>query len=135
MVQTSQFTYARSQAGVIANRDGLARLGKVVDDSNGPVLAAEYAGLLPLEGRGIYLQPFEMTQLQRDGRWDQGPLLVSIERREFPAILIWKPPYAPGVYRERWTRDTLQTIEDSYRPTHEYADTVIYRPRPEKDVP
>ena len=135
MVQTSQFTYARSQAGVIANRDGLARLKKVVDDSNGPVLADEYAGLLPLEGRGIYLQPFEMTQLQREGRWDQGPLLVSIERREFSAILIWKPPYAPGVYRERWTRDALQTIEYSYRPTHKYADTVVYRPRPKKDVP
>jgi len=55
------------QAGVIENRDGLARLEEIVDDSNGPVLADEYAGLLPLEGRGIYLQPFEMTQLQRDG--------------------------------------------------------------------
>src|SRR4051794_10404845 len=31
-----------------------------------------------------------MTQLQRDGRWDQGPLPASIERRKFPAILIWK---------------------------------------------
>jgi ABC-type sugar transport system permease subunit len=97
MVQASQFTYARFQAGVIENRDGLARLEELVDDSNGPVLADEYAGLLPLEGRGIYLQPFEMTQLQRDGRWDQGPLISSIEHREFPAILIWKPPYAAGV--------------------------------------
>jgi hypothetical protein len=58
--------------------------------------------LLPLDGRRIYLQPFEMTQLQRDGRWDQGPLLASIERRKFPAILIWKPSYASGVHRERW---------------------------------
>ena len=40
-----------------------------------------------------------MTQLHRDGRWDQGPLLASIERRKFPAILIWKPPYAAGVQR------------------------------------
>jgi ABC-type sugar transport system permease subunit len=135
MVQASQFTYARFQAGVIGNKDGLARLEGVVNDSNGPVLADEYAGLLPLEGRGIYLQPFEMTQLQRDGRWDQSPLLASIERREFPAILIWKPSYAAGVYRERWTREMLETIDENYRPTHKYADTLVYRPRPDKDVP
>ena len=135
MVQASQFTYARFQAGVIVNRDGLARLEVVVDDANGPVLADEYAGLLPLEGRGIYLQPFEMTQLQRDGRWDQRALLASIERREFPAILIWKPPYASGLYRERWTREMLKTIDVNYRSTHKYAGTLVYRPRPDKDVP
>ena len=135
MVQSSQVAHARFQAGVIANKDGLARLEEVVDGSNGPVLADEYAGLLPLAGRGIYLQPFEMTQLQRDGRWDQRPLLASIDRREFPVILIWKPPVAPGVYRERWTRRMLETIDENYRPTHKYAGTVIYRPRPDKDVP
>ncbi len=135
MVQASQFTYARFQAGVIASKDGLARLEEVIDDSNGPVLADEYAGLLPLEGRGIYLQPFEMTQLQRDGRWDQRPLIASIERREFPAILIWKPPYASGVYRERWTREMLETMDENYRPTHKNAGTLVYRPRPDKDVP
>jgi hypothetical protein len=135
MVQASQFTYARFQAGVIENRDGLARLEEVVDDSNGPVLADEYAGLLPLEGRNIYLRPFEMTQLQRDGRWDQRALLASIERREFPAILIWKPPYASGVYRERWTREMLKTIDVNYRSTHKYASTLVYRPRPDKDAP
>jgi hypothetical protein len=135
MVQASQFTYARFQAGVIGNKDGLARLAEVVDDSNGPVLADEYAGLLPLQGRGIYLQPFEMTQLQRDGRWDQRPLLASIERREFPAILIWKPPYASGVYRERWTREMLETMDENYRPTHKYAGTLVYHPRPDKEVP
>jgi ABC-type sugar transport system permease subunit len=135
MVQASQFTYARLQAGVIENRDGLTRPEELVDDSNGPVLADEYAGLLPLEGRGIYLQPFEMTQLQRDGRWDQGPLISSIEHREFPAILIWKPPYAAGVYRERWTREMLETINENYRPTHKYAGTLVYRPGPDKDVP
>jgi ABC-type glycerol-3-phosphate transport system permease component len=135
MVQASQFTYARFQAGVIENRDGLAQLQEVIEDSNGPVLADEYAGLLPLEGRSIYLQPFEMTQLQRDGKWNQRPLIASIERREFPAILIWKPPYASGVYRERWTREMLKTIDVNYRSTHKYASTLVYRPRPDKDAP
>ena len=130
MVQASQGFYAGFQQGVIDQRSGLARLEAIVDKSKGPVLADEYAGLLPLDGRRIYLQPFEMTQLQRDGRWDQGPLLVSIERQEFPVILIWKPHFAAGIEQERWTREMLETIEENYKPAHKYARTLVYRPRP-----
>jgi len=129
MIQASQYIYADLQADVIDQRGGLARLEEIVDNSKGPVLADEYAGLLPLDGRRIYLQPFEMTQLQRDGRWDQGPLLRSIERQEFPAILIWKPPYAAGIQRERWTKEMLEAVEENYDPAHKYAGTLVYRPR------
>jgi hypothetical protein len=135
MIQASQYVYSELQSDVIAHRAGLIRLQEVVDDSNGPVLADEYAGLLPLDGRTIYLQPFEMTQLHRDGAWDQGPLLTSIRHREFPAILIWKPPYAAGVQRERWTPEMLRAIGENYEPVHKFAGTLVYRPRPGDDVP
>ena len=135
MVQASQYVYAGFQADVIAQRAGLARLEQIVEDSKGPVLADEYAGLLPLDGRRIYLQPFEMTQLQRDGRWDQEPLLESIERRKFPVILIWKPPYAAGIERERWTREMLEAIQENYEPAHKYAGSLVYQPRPGDGVP
>jgi hypothetical protein len=132
MVQASQYNYARFQSDVIDQRAELVRLERVADDSDEPVLADEYAGLLPLDGRWIYLQPFEMTQLQRDGRWDQGPLLDSIEHRKLPAILVWKPPCAAGVQRERWTREMLKTIDENYKPAHKYAGTLVYRPKPSK---
>jgi hypothetical protein len=135
MVQASQYVYTGLQADVIAQRDGLIRLEGIVDDSKEPVLADEYAGLLPLEGRRVHLQPFEMTQLERDGRWDQGPLLDSIERQQFPAILIWKPPYAAGIERERWTREMLEAVEENYGPAHKYAWTVVYRPGPGDEGP
>jgi hypothetical protein len=135
MVQASHYSYAGLQADVISQGPGLASLERIVDDSKGPVLADEYAGLLPLNGRRIYLQPFEMTQLQRDGRWDQGPLLLSIERREFTAILIWKPPYAPDVERERWTQEIVEAIAENYEPEHKYAGTLVYRPGPVNRVP
>jgi hypothetical protein len=134
MIQASQYDYAGLQADVIAQRTGLARLEGVVEGSKGPVLADEYAGLLPLDGRRIYLQPFEMTQLQRDGRWDQGPLLRSIRRRKFPVILIWKPRYAAGIARERWTRGMLEAIEENYEPAHLNAGIVFYRPKPDDGV-
>jgi ABC-type glycerol-3-phosphate transport system permease component len=127
MVQASQF-YAGFQQGVIDQRSGLARLEALVDRSKGPVLADEYAGLLPLDGRRIYLQPFELTQLQRDGRWNQEPLLRSIKRRKFPLILIWKPPYAAGIEQERWTREMLEAIEENYEPVQKHLATVVYRP-------
>jgi hypothetical protein len=73
-----------------------------------------------------------MTQLQRDGRWDQSTLLTSIRRRTFPAILIWKPPYAPGLVRERWTPEMLEAIEENYEPTQKLAGTVVYRPGDDK---
>jgi hypothetical protein len=129
MVQASQYVYAGLQADVIAQRTGLARLEGVVEGSKGPVLADEYAGLLPLDGRRIYLQPFEMTQLQRDDRWDQGRFLRSIKRRKSSVILIWKPRYAAGIERERWTRGMLEAIEENYEPAHTYAGTVVYRPK------
>ena len=135
MIQASQYFYSGLQSDVIAHRDGLIQLQEVVDDSNGPVLADEYAGLLPLDGRSIYLQPFEITQLQTDGRWDQGPLLTSIRQREFPAILIWKPPYATGIPRERWTREMLLAIGENYEPAHKYAGTLVYHPRPGEEGP
>jgi hypothetical protein len=135
MVQASQYVYAGLQADVIAKRAGLARLEGVVDGSKGPVLADEYAGLLPLHGRRIYLQPFEMTQLQRDGRWNQGPLLKSIRRRQFPVILIWKPHYASGIEQERWTQEMLEAIEENYESVQKHAGTVVYRPKPGDGVP
>jgi hypothetical protein len=130
MVQASQYVYAGFQADVIANRAGLVQLERVVEGSKGPVLADEYAGLLPLERRRIYIQPFEMTQLQRDGRWDQRPFLTSIRHRKFPVILIWKPPYAADIARERWTPEMLEAIEENYETAQKYAWTVVYRPKP-----
>ena len=135
MVQASQYVYAGFQQNVIAHKAGLARLEALVDGSKGPVLADEYAGLIPLDGRWIYLQPFEMTQLQRDGRWDQGPLLRSIKRRKFPVILIWKPPYAASIEQERWTRKMLEAIEENYDPVQKLVGTVVYRPRTSDGVP
>ena len=129
MLQASQFFYAELQASVISQRDGLARLEEIVVASEGPVLADEYAGLLPLEGRRIYIQPFEFTQLAREGKWDQQPFVESIRRGEFDAILIFEPPTAPYLDEERWTPRMLEEIDSSYERTETVARTTVHRPR------
>ena len=114
---------------VIEGRPEISRLSEIVADAKGPVLTDDYMGLLPLNGRRIFLQPFEMTQLSRDGAWNQKPLVDAIEREEFSVIMIWKPPFAREIKRDRWTPAMLKAIKDHYRPTEDLADMVIYRPR------
>src|SRR4029434_6517658 len=65
-------------AGLAQPESGRQLLG-IVNASRGIVLADEDVGLLPIDGRPIYLQPFEMTHLARAGRWDQRAFLADIE--------------------------------------------------------
>ena len=69
-------------------------------------------GLLPLDGRPIFFQPFEITQLARAGRWDQRPFLDELEKQAFAAILIYRMP--TGLQRQRWTDEMLGVIERRY---------------------
>ena len=95
----------------------------------GIVLADQDMGLLPLDGRPIFFQPFEMTQLARAGRWDQGPFLGDIERQAFAAILIYRIPEL-SLHRERWTDEMLGAIERRYVVEERVGATEVYRPRP-----
>jgi len=129
MVQASQYFYAGIQGNVISQRDEMTRLQEIVDAKQKPVVADEYSGLLPLDGRQIYVQPFEFSQLSREGKWDQRPFVESIHRREFRAILIFEPPGAPYLVEERWTPKMLLAIKSSYEPAKTVANTIVYRPR------
>jgi 4-amino-4-deoxy-L-arabinose transferase-like glycosyltransferase len=121
---------------VIEQRDEVGRLSRIVAEAKGPVLADDYMGLLPLNGRRIYLQPFEMTQLARDGAWDQSPLVRAIEEERFPVIMMWKPPFAREIKRDRWTPEMLKEIRAHYEPTDDdLADMVIYRPKESQKEP
>jgi dolichyl-phosphate-mannose-protein mannosyltransferase len=121
---------------VIEQRDEVGQLSRIVAEAKGPVLADDYMGLLPLNGRRIYIQPFEMTQLARDGAWDQRPFVRAIEEERFPVIMIWKPPFAREIKRDRWTPEMLKAIRAHYEPTDDdHGDMVIYRPKEPQEEP
>lgn len=101
----------------------------VIHRTPGIVLADEDMGLLPLDGRPIFFQPFEMTQLARAGRWDQRGFLGDIERQAFAAILIYRIPDVP-LHRQRWTDEMLGAIERRYVLAERVGATEVYRPRP-----
>jgi hypothetical protein len=101
----------------------------MVASADGPVLTDDYMGLLPQRRRRIYFQPFEMTQLARDGDWDQRPILRDIDKERFPLIMIWSPPFAREIKRDRWTPRMLEEIREHYERTDRVADMAVYRPR------
>ena len=113
----------------LKQRDEARRLLDVVHRAPGVVLADEDMGLLPLDGRPIVIQPFEMTQLARAGRWDQRPFLDELEKQAFAAILVYRVP-GLGLERQRWTDEMLRVIDRRYVFEQRVGLTEIYRPRP-----
>lgn len=111
----------------------LANLERMVAEADGPVLADEYLGLVTLQGRPLYLQPFAMTQLAWAGRWDQTKLIESIAHQTFPLILIYYLPFT-NLHKERWTAEMLSAVERYYRPVQVQGGTVIYQPQPKSPV-
>jgi len=114
---------------VVDQRAEVAQLSRMVANADGPVLTDDYMGLLPERGKRIFFQPFEMTQLARDGDWNQRPFLQDIAGERFPLIMIWSPPFAREIKQDRWTPRMLEEIRDHYERTGRVADMVIYRPK------
>jgi hypothetical protein len=113
--------------------DALQMLEQEVKRMDGPVLADEYMGLLTMNDRPLYLQPFEVSQLANAGMWDQQPLLDEIKNQNFDGILIHHFDTSP-LFKERWTAEMLIAIDEYYRPVKTLAGTVIYIPRGESRI-
>lgn len=105
-----------------------AELLTIIRAARGPVLADEAMGLLPLADRRIELQPFEVTQIARSGRWEQTPLLQAIQQQRYATILIFRVP-GIALERERWTDEMLAQIDRYYSPSTTIGLTTVYTPR------
>jgi len=127
LMQTTLDEYAEPLKERRESFRALRDLEWIVAEADGPVLADEYMGMLTLQGRPLYVQPFEVTQLANARLWDQTSLLESIRNQAFPIILIHYFP-AYQVYKERWTLEMLAAIHQAYAPAETLADTRVYRP-------
>jgi hypothetical protein len=116
-----------------ADFDALQFLEQEVKGMDGPVLADEYMGLLTMNDRPLYFQPFEVSQLANAGMWDQEPLLDEIKNQKFDGILIHHSDASP-LFKERWTPEMLIAIDEYYRPVKTLAGTVIYIPKGESRI-
>jgi len=95
-----------------------------VKKTPGTILADEYMGMLTLQGRPLTIQPFEVTQLARDGKWDQTPLLESINNKEYAAIILYDRPWSMN---DRWTLEMSAAISKNYKLVDVIAENRIYK--------
>jgi len=99
---------------------------QLMRDETRPILADDAMGMLPLLGRPILFQPFEMTQLALDGVWDERAFIADLERGAYPVILIQNPYRNPSVRFERWTPAMLAVINEHYRVATQRAENTVY---------
>jgi len=114
--------------GKIAERREIEQMASLVRQADGPVLADEYMGLIPLAGKRLYYQPFELKQLGLAGIWNENGLLQDIADQKFSLLLIYDPPWWNS-FQERWTPEQIIFIERYYQIDRRLANTRIYRPR------
>jgi hypothetical protein len=109
----------------------LAQLSAQMRQINDDVLADEYMGLLPINGKRIYLQPAEFTQLQAQGLWSDAQLIEQINQRQFPMIALYEPATADTepLIVQRWPKPVRDAIYANYEVRERLADALIYVPK------
>jgi hypothetical protein len=120
--------------GKVRDYREVSQMAELVREAQGPVLADEYMGLIPLSGRRLYLQPFEFKQLQATNRWRDDALIASIQREEFSAILLYQPRTWNAIIA-RWAPEVRNTIYAHYSLEKTLAETFIYLPKTGSSAP
>ena len=105
----------------------VAQMAQLVADADGPVLADEFMGLIPLSGKALVFQPFEFKQLAAGGLWDETPFIDAVFEQKFALVLLYDPP-AWDSQAARWTLSQLEAIKSNYQLTGRLVNTQIYVP-------
>ena len=128
LIDWSREDYIPALMNKIADTREIEQLAEYVQDAEGPILADEYMGLIPLAGRQLYFQPIEYKQLQESNLWNEAPLVDSIQRQEFSVILLYEPRDRSAI-SIRWTKGIRNTIYTHYSLDDTLARTFVYRPQ------
>lgn len=97
----------------------------------GPVIS-ENMGLLALAGKEIEFQPFELTQVTRDGNWDEALIIGRVKRQDFAMIVLEfdaEHPESWGWRTSRFSPALLEAINRHYDKTAQVGQNRIYQPR------
>ena len=128
LIDWSRQDYIPALMNKVTDTREVEQLAEYVQEAEGPILADEYMGLIPLNGRRLYFQPIEYKQLQASNLWDESPLVDSIESKEFSVILLYEPRDRSAI-SVRWTPEIRNMIYAHYRLDDTLARTFVYRPQ------
>ena len=128
LIDWSRREYIPTLMNKVTDTREVEQLAEYVQEAEGPILADEYMGLIPLYGRRLYFQPLEYKQLQAANLWSEAPLVDSIQRQEFPVILLYEPRDRSAI-SIRWTEEIRNAIYSHYSLEDTLARTFVYRPQ------
>jgi len=105
---------------------------RIIEEHPGDILS-EYPIFNIVSGRAVLFQPFIMSALAKQKKWDASPLLADIKRGRF-ALIIATTDIFQNTYFFRWHPEIIKTIRTSYEPyrqivTRRGINYFIYTPR------
>jgi hypothetical protein len=124
---SDSYYYSSTMNRVKYQRTETKKLLDRVHESTGMVLADEYMGLVVLDGRQLYFQPFEFKQLAEAKVWDESGFIQAIKNKEFSMILLYDPSSWDSMH-ERWTEAQLTAIGENYDWIRTHAETQVLVP-------
>lgn len=95
--------------------------------ATGPVISEEMV-LLHRAGQPLYFQPFIMTRLARDGRWDPAPLTEAMRRGEVAFVVMYSAIGSPR-YQRRFPEGFRAALETRYRLDAQIGHLGVFVPR------
>src|SRR5690606_23678060 len=94
-------------------RELATRVQVRVSDSNGPVVCEEPIFQI-LEGRQLWFEPFIMTQLANEGRWDESNFVGQLRAAHFSLLVLNSDIRNEDQYFPAFTPAMREAIRDAY---------------------
>lgn len=111
-------------------KNQVAELIRMVREIKGLILADDLS-ILGLAEKPVVVDPFIMSQLAREQKWDQQPLLDLISQRAFKRVVLQfdlDNPHNPAMATERFTPEMLVKLKQFYRLESLSGNYWIYQP-------
>jgi hypothetical protein len=89
-----------------------AEVTRELDAAEGEVIA-ELGGYSLLAGYPVVFQPFIMSELARQGKWNSDPFVKDLRRGRF-AVIVTNHEVASGTFTDAYTPEMLDAIRSSY---------------------
>lgn len=113
----------------LRNFDLVESVERMVRQTPGDVLSDD-ASLLVRTGKPVLFQPFIMSTLARQGKWDQSKFVRDIRQKKFSMLILYFPlkPNTPDMY-ERYTPEMINALMDNYEAVDYRHPYWIHRPK------
>jgi len=103
------------------------RAAELLGTATGPVISEEMV-LLHRAGQPLYFQPFIMTRLAEDGRWDPAPVTRAMLRGEVSFVVLYSA-IGSARYVRRFPEGLRAALESRYRLHARIGHLHVYVPR------